>query len=307
MKDLEISGKKIFNINLQALEVFCEVVREQNFSRAARKFEISQSAASQIISHIESVLELSLIDRSHRPLKLTPEGKVYYEGCQDLLQDHRNLHGRLQQDLHRSAGQVRVVAIYSVGLHSLNPYIKSFMTDSPGSTVQLEYLHPSEVYTAILNDKADIGVVSYPSPQKHIEISPWLEERMVLVCPPSHPLAQRGKMRVNELDGEKFVAFRNDLRIRREIDRVLKAHQAKVSIISEFDNIETIKQALEVSEAVSILPHPTIQRELERHNLVEVQLEDADLVRPVGIILKKSRFLSKTMEGFLDTLHQRTV
>lgn len=306
MKDLKSQGQLTFNINLQALEVFCEVVRQQSFSRAARKFEITQSAVSQIIAHLEGVLGSPLFDRSRRPLQLTRAGETYYEGCQDLLHDHRNLYDRIRQHHERWSGQVRVVAIYSVGLHSLNPYIRKFMASSPGATVDLEYLHPSEVYTAVLHDKADLGVVSYPSSHRHLTIHPWLEETMVLACPPSHRLASRSSIRIRDLHGEKFVAFRSDLRIRSEIDRVLKTGGTQVQIVSEFDNIETIKQALEVSEAVSILPHPTIQREVERGTLLQASLEDIHLVRPVGIISKRRRHLSQTVQEFLETLRSST-
>ena len=90
--------------------------------------------------------------------------------------------------------------------------------------------------------------------------------------------------------------------LNQEIDRTLRKHHVGVKIVSEFDNIETIKHALEISRAVSILPHPSIEREVHRGTLVEVVIEDIDLRRPVGIIHKRGKKLTLTAQQFISSL-----
>jgi DNA-binding transcriptional LysR family regulator len=298
----ELRKARISNVNLQSMEVFCEVVRLSSFSRGGEVFGVTQSAASQVVAHLEQELEVTLIDRSRRPLAPTPEGRAYYLGCQELLQRHRALADEIHRQQREAAATVRVVSIYSVGLHTLSRYLKDFMAAHDGSRVHLEYLHPMKVYSAVLNEEADIGVISYPKPHRSLKIIDWLEERMVLACPPSHPLAHRRKMRLEDLQGEKFVTFDGDLLIRKEIDRALRSRGVTVAVVSEFDNIETIKQALEINEAVSILPQPSIQREVERGTLAGVRLDAPDLVRPVGIILKRNHQLTSTAGQFMEML-----
>lgn len=292
------------NVNLHALEVFCEILRLQSFSRGAASFGISQSAASQLVAHLEGELGFQLIDRKRRPLVPTTEGNVYYSGCRELLQRHRTILDEIERLQKGVAGTIRVASIYSVGLHTLSRYIRRFMTQFLGSRVHLEYFHPSKVYSAVLNDEADLGVISYPKPNRNLRVTPWLEEEMVLACPQGHPLASRRSMRLEDLEGHKFVAFDRELQIRREIDRALKHRRIRVEVVSEFDNIETIKQALEIAEAVSILPRPSIEREVERGTLVEVVFEGGGLSRPVGIIQKRHRTMSATTEQFVATLTQ---
>jgi DNA-binding transcriptional LysR family regulator len=302
MSSHESKRSRSSSVNLQSLEVFCEVVRLQSFSRGAASFGLSQSAASQLVAHLETELGCVLIERQQRPLAATPEGKIYYLGCQELLGRHRAIVDELRRYKEGVAGTVRVASIYSVGLHTLSQYIRKFMSRYRGSTVHLGYFHPMKVYSAVLNDEADLGVISYPRSSRQIAVVPWLEEEMAVACPTGHRLARRKSMRLEDLDGEKFVAFDPDLVIRREIEKALKSAAVSVEVVSEFDNIETIKQAIEISEAVSILPRPSFEREVERGTLVEVPLVGAGLVRPVGIIHKRRRVMSPTTRQFVDTL-----
>ncbi len=289
-------------LNLQALEVFCEVVRRQSFSRGAATCGISQSAASQLVAHLEEELGFQLIDRRHRPLEPTTEGTRYHKGCQELLYNHRALLDEIRRHQKALADTVRVASIYSAGLHTLNRYLARFMSRHGSANVRLEYFHPSKVHTVVLEDEADIGVTSYPKPDRQLCVIPWVEEQMVLACPHDHRLSRLTTLRLEQLEGESFVAFDPELKIRQEIDRTLKKHHASVKIVSEFDNIVTIKQALEISGAVSILPRPSIEREVQRNTLSEVAIEDIDLRRPVGIIHKRGKKLTPTVQQFIASL-----
>ncbi|MEE3231020.1 MAG: LysR family transcriptional regulator substrate-binding protein, partial [Planctomycetota bacterium] len=155
---------------------------------------------------------------------------------------------------------------------------------------------------AILNDEAEVGVMSYPRSGRHVEVIPWLEEEMVLACPSGHPLAKTGKIDAHRLVGANFVAFEKDLKIRREVDRFFRENEIQVNILSEFDNIETIKQALDISTAVSILPAPSVAREVERGIISEVRLNGVKLRRPVGIVVRKGRELTATARNFISFL-----
>lgn len=289
-------------LNLQAIGVFCEVVKLRSFSLGAERSGISQSAASQQIANLEQVLGFKLIDRSYRPLQVTEEGELYFKGCQQLLGDHRGVLDKIKKKRKSTEGQVRVVAIYSVGLHTLNDIVRRYMQESPGSTVRLEYYHPRKVYEAIRNDEAEVGVISYPRSERHIEVRPWIDEEMVLACPPGHPLGARGRIDVHKLAGVNFVAFEKELTIRKEIDRLFREKEIQVNILSEFDNIETIKQALDISAAVSILPRPGIAREVERGTITSVRLDHFNLTRPVGLIYRSKRDLSATAREFVRFL-----
>lgn len=289
-------------MHLRSLKIFCDVVRQRSFSRAAQENGISQSGASQTVHQLEQRLGVKLIDRSKRPFVLTPEGEVYYDGCRSLVERYIALEDKVRT-LHREvAGRVRVASIYSVGLHHMNRSIQAFMSQHPKANVRLEYLHPNRVYEAVESDKADLGLVSYPRASRNINALDWRTEPMVLVCPPHHRLAGLAEVDLHDLDEEAMVGFDEGLVIRHEIDRVLGTYRVEVRVVMEFDNIETIKRAIEIGTGVGLLPAPTVCREVESGTLVAVPLSSEELVRPLGIIYRRGKELSSTAKRFIDLL-----
>ncbi len=286
------------------LKLYCDIVRLHSFSQGAAANQVSQSAASQAIQQLETELNALLIDRSKRPFMLTPEGRTFYEGCQALLQGFEKLRGEISSTRAQISGNVRVAAIYSVGIHIMSDHVQRFMSLHPQARVRLEYLHPHKVVEAVLNDEADLGILSYPPSNRSLSVLPWRSETMVFVCHPTHRLARRKLITPPDLHGENFVAFDADLRIRKAIDRCLRQHEARVNVVMEFDNIETIKQAIAIGAGVSILPKPTILKEVGNRTLAYVPLAMPELVRPLGIIHRRGKVFTPTIAGFLDLLRQ---
>jgi DNA-binding transcriptional LysR family regulator len=242
-------------------------------------------------------LGVKLIDRSKRPFVLTPEGETYYEGCRKLVQRYDALEDQVRTLHEEVAGRVRVVSIYSVGLHHMSRYLQEFLSQYPKANVRLEYQHPHRVYEAVEKDHADLGLVSYPRASRTIEAIGWREEPMVLVCAPGHRLAGYDTVAFGDLSGEKVIGLDSDLTIRREIDRVLQLHDAEVRVVMEFDNIETIKRAIEIDAGVACA-EPTVLREVEAGTLAMVPLATDELVRPLGIIHRRGKELGSTTRRY---------
>ena len=291
-------------MQLKSLKVFSDVVRHRSFSRAAAENEISQSGASQLVLQLEERLGVKLLDRSKRPFVLTPEGEVFYDGCRSLVQRYYALEDKVRRLHEEVVGRVRVASIYSVGLHHMSRHIQEFLARFPKANVRLEYLHPHRVYKSVENDLADLGLVSYPRSSRTIKAIRWREEPMVLVASPRHRLARRPSIALENLAGENVVGFDSDLTIRREIDRVLHLHGIEVQVVMEFDNIETIKRAIEIDAGIGLLPAPTVHREVQFGSLVARPLESDELVRPIGIIHRRGKELSTTALRFVELLQQ---
>jgi DNA-binding transcriptional LysR family regulator len=289
---------------LRNAEIFCEVALRRSFSKAATARGMSQPAISQAIQQLEEHLGVTLIDRSQRPLQLTPPGEAYFEGCRRLFDDYRILEDRVQNLTSKVTGRVRVASIYSVGLLQMAGYVAQFESQYPDVVLQLEYLHPDEVYDRVLNDEADVGLVSFPKDGGEIESIPWLDQILGIVVPPQHRLAGRTEAPITELDGEDFVAFTQDLKIRKEIDRALRKHKVSVSAVHQFDNIENIKRAVEIGAGVSILPLPTVRREVEAGMLKAVPFSVLKWYRPLGIVKRRHKHLSTAAMRFVDLLHE---
>jgi DNA-binding transcriptional LysR family regulator len=296
-------------VNLKSLKVFCDIVSRRSFSKAAADNGLSQSSASQVVGQLEAHLGVRLIDRSTRPPAATREGQIFYEGCRKILTAYEALEDQVRTLHDEVAGRVRVAAIYSVGLHHMSRYVQEFMSRHPKANVRLEYLHPDRVLESVEQGQADIGIVSYPRSTRTLEAEPWREEPMVLVCAPGNPFAGRVQVALGELHGQRMVAFDSDLVIRHELDRALAAASAEPAIVMEFDNIETIKRAVEIDAGVALLPEPTVGRELAAGTLAAVRLAGDELIRPLGIIHARGKPLPPTAERFVELLrgHARDI
>ena len=128
----------------------------------------------------------------------------------------------------------------------------------------------------------------------------------MFVCSPEHPLAPRDSVGLHELDGLAMVGFDEHLRIRNEIDKTLAEHSVRSNVVMEFDNIETLKRAIEINAGVSLLPAPTVSRELAAGTLSTAHL-DVSITRPLGIIRRRGADLGKTTRCFLQLLRQQPV
>jgi DNA-binding transcriptional LysR family regulator len=289
-------------MHFKSLKVFCDVVDCRSFSRAADRNGLTQSGTSQIVHQLEERLSVKLIDRSTRPFELTLEGQVYYRGCREIVDRFDALEDEVRTLRDAVVGRVRIASIYSVGLSYMNVLVQRFRERHPDAKVYLDYQHPDTVMDQVLNDRADLGLVSFANSTRTLQAVPWREERMTLVCAPNHELATRSSCKLGDLAGRKMIGFDENLVIRQRTDRLLAKHHVSVQMVMAFDNIETIKRAIEINTGVGLLPQPTTMNEVAQGTLVELTLEDVDFVRPIGIIHRRGKELSSTLRRFMELL-----
>jgi DNA-binding transcriptional LysR family regulator len=281
-------------------KLFRDVAHARSLSRAAAMNGISQSAATQHIQELEKRLGVQLLDRSTRPLGLTPGGKLYAELCKDVLHREEDFAAALDEIKAEAEGTVRIASIYSIGLSEMSRLRDEFTRVCPGAQLQIEYLRPDKVYEAVLEDQADLGFISYPEHRRNLTVIPWREERMTVAVYPSHPFAAFEVLVPRDLDGQEFIAFDEEVIIRRELDRFFRDHDVSISVVMQFDNIQSIKEAVILGSGISILPERTMQAEVEQNRLVSIPLHAPELVRPTGIIHRRKKKLTRAGREFLD-------
>jgi DNA-binding transcriptional LysR family regulator len=289
-------------MQLESLKVFCDLAETESFTRAAQINSITQSAVSQQISSLEKQFKSLLIERSKKKFRLTREGQVLYEYSKQMIQTYDSLQSRLQEIKDIISGTIRVATIYSIGLHDLPPYLKRFLKSYPTVNVHVEYRRSNQVYEDVLGNVVDLGLVAYPNKDNKLETVPLREDRLVLICHPSHAIARLKSIKLKQLAGQKFIGFEPDIPTRKAIDKILKDEEVEVQHVMEFDNIETVKRAVEIDAGVSIVPQGTIVQEVAKQTLAEVKIDGVDLFRPLAAIYKKNKVLSPAMKQFLTIL-----
>ena len=289
-------------MQIETLKAFCDLAETESFTKAAQINKVTQSAVSQQISSMERLFKSLLIERSKKKFRLTREGQVLYDYSKQIIQTYDSLFNKLQEIQDIISGTIRVATIYSIGLHELPPYLKNFLKAYPTVNVHVEYRRSNQVYEDVLSNIVDLGLVAFPARDPKLEIVPLRKDTLVLVCHPQHSFAKARAVKLRDLNGQKFIGFEPDIPTRRAIDRILKAQDVTVQHVMEFDNIETVKRAVEIDAGIAIGPRGTITQEVSKQTLAEIKIDDVELFRPLAAIHKKNKVLSPAMKQFIAVL-----
>ncbi|MBI1374839.1 MAG: LysR family transcriptional regulator [Phycisphaera sp.] len=285
-----------------AIRLFCDVAQHRSVSKGAEAHGVTQSAASQRIQVLEKQLGVRLIDRSKRPLQLTPAGELYHQGCRRILEEYERLKHQVTgaaEDTLR--GEVTVAAIYSAGIDLLSQVKADFEATHPFATVSIKYEQPDGVYDRVSHEQCDLGILSYPERWRDLIATPLREEIMTVVVRAGHELAGRASIDASELTDHEMVGFDTTLPIARRIKAYLREHQSTPEIVNQFDNVDTIKSYVRETDAVAILPDRTVRREVSAGVLASIRLEPT-LTRPLAVVYPRNREPGPLTKAFIEYL-----
>jgi DNA-binding transcriptional LysR family regulator len=292
-------------MHIDMLKVFCDLADLRSFSRTAEKHLLSQSAVSQQLAQLELSHKCQLINRKKRPIELTKEGQLLYRAARDMLDRYELLKNELNTLQKSSVSRINVAAIFSIGMHTLPDYVKKFMVRYPNVNVHIEYFSARRIYELVLAGDVDIGLVAVPKRDKRLDVYDFEDEPLVLVCSPKHPLSRESQVDIHKLQFERFIAFEKDVPTRMWIDNILERYNIVVRPVMEFDNIETVKRAVEINSGVSILPRTAILQELGSETIKAIAFSNEKFVRPTGIIVRKGKILGQVGRYFIELLRKK--
>ncbi|MGD8396273.1 MAG: LysR family transcriptional regulator [Candidatus Eiseniibacteriota bacterium] len=287
---------------LETMRVFVDTIELQSFSRAAAQNHLTQSAVSQKIQQLEEELGQQLILRGRGNLRATEAGRLYYNACLEILKLYERVIDEINGLRNVVSGQVRLGTITSVGLYELPRYLKIFLKDYPEASVEVEYRTSKAIYDGLIDFSLDLGIVAYPVKHHQIIAQSFRHDQLMLIVPPGHELSGQRSVTLKRLQGEPFVAFSVGVPTRKAVDKQLRAARIEVAIRHQFDNVETIKRAVEIGSGVSIVPRSTVEREMASGALDGVKLQGRGWERPLAILYKKGNALSTPAERFVEIL-----
>ena len=289
-------------MQIENLKIFADLVETKSFSKSAKLNSLTQSAVSQQARAMERHFKALLIDRSQKQFQLTREGQRVYEAVKEMLHIYDMLMSELQEMKKVISGTIRISTIYSIGLHELPPYIKRFLHDFPAVNIRVEYRRSNMVYEDILHNSVDFGLVAFPVKMRQIEAIPFHNDHLVLITHPNHPLVKKGEIEVRDLAGQKLVGFDPDIPTRKAIDQIFKENKLEIEPVMEFDNIETVKRAVEIDHGIAIVPQATVVQEAKQGTLCVLHFKGRDFTRPLALLHRRGRVLTPAMKKFIDTL-----
>ncbi|PDH29367.1 MAG: LysR family transcriptional regulator [Puniceicoccaceae bacterium MED-G30] len=294
-------------MHVENFKTFSDLVESESFSRAAKLNGITQSAVSQQLRAMEKHFGILIVDRRQKQFRLTPEGQRLQQAAHQILHLYDGLNSELQEMKRVVSGTLHISTVYSIGLHELPPYLKAFMTEYPEVNVRVEYRRADKVYEDVLSNSIDFGLVAYPQKQRELEILPFHTDTLVLVVNPEHPLATVKQVALEELKSQKFIGFEPDIPTRRATDEIFAEAGIEIEPVMEFDNVETVKRAVEINAGIAIIPQATVTREASQGHLKIIPIENGTYTRPLALILRKGRIQTPAMKKIVEILTEKNL
>ena len=289
-------------MHVENFKIFSDLVESESFSRAAKLNGITQSAVSQQLRAMEKHFSILIVDRSQKQFRLTREGKKLFDSSREILYLYDKLNSELQEMKKVISGTIHISTVYSIGLHGLPPYVKAFMAKYPEVNVRVEYRRANNVYEDVLSNSIDLGLVAYPQNHKQIEVLPFHDDELVLVVSPEHPMAKMRSIELEQIADQKFIGFEPDIPTRKATDQLFKEAGIEISPVMEFDNVETVKRAVEINAGIAILPQTTVTREEAQGSLSVLDFKGQTYKRPLALIHRKGRVLTPAIKKFIELL-----
>ena len=291
-------------ITIHRLQIFLAVCEQGSFNKAADILFMSQAAVSQHIQNFESAIGNRLFERSPRGVMLTPAGKrlkSYTDRIIPLVAEAENAVINVAELKDQS---LQIGATPGLAVYLLPQLLRRFQTAYPNIGLSLQSSLVKESVSKVLSRHYDFGFVEGHLNDLDVTQIDWhdLEPiEYVLVVHPEHRWSSLGSIKPEALTAEPFLARQPTSRSRRWIGRSLVEKGVELTnIVAELDSPGTIKYSLFSQLGVSILPIYSIERELERGELVQVMIEGMELVRPVKLIWEKGRILGPVQQAFLE-------
>lgn len=293
-------------MHIETLRMFCDLATLRSFSKTADKHLVSQSAVSQQVAQLEIEHKCQLLNRQKRPLELTAAGELFYRAARDIVDRYDQLSSEMNSLKSAAQSRINVGAIYSIGMHSLPEYIKRFMVKRPSVNVHVAYFISEKIYELVLAGELDIGLVAVPRRDKRLEVYEFENEPLVLACSAKHPLAKQSQIDIHKLQLERFIGFEEGVPTRDWIDGIFQRYNVVIMPTMEFDNIETVKRAVEINSGVSILPRTALSQELAAGTIKAIEFSNERFVRPTGILVRKDRVISQETRYLIELLRGKS-
>jgi len=281
--------------NLWQLEVFVAMVREGSTRAAADRISRSQSAASTALAELEAALGTRLFDRVGRRLLLNENGRALVPRAQALIEQAAEVDAYFG-DPH--AAPLRVSASFTIGEYLLPDLVARWTLHHPESQVQLHIENSREVIEAVAGFDVDVGFIEGQQTHSDLIVRPWLDDQLVVVAAPGHPMAGRTAT-ARELADATWVMREPGSGTRQATDAWLLQNLREVRVGFELGSTEAIKRVVAAGGGLSCLSRFAVAQSLEDGHLVELRTRLPKAVRKLAVVMHRQKRVGRVTAEFL--------
>lgn len=295
-------------LDLYKLRIFSVVVQEGSFSAAAERLYMTQSAVSQHIKELEAQLGRQLFQRGWRGVKLTPHGEILNRYTGEIFTLVAKAEAALTDVEQLTSGRISIGATPGIGVYLAPDWVQHFRERYPQLTVALQTGVTSQIVSDILGQRLELGFIEgelddYPQTRLAVLMLEEIEQQVVVGG--KHPFSSLDKVRLQDLRQQPLVVRQVNSQSRIWLERVLHQHGIEPLIGAEFDNLESMKRAVQVGMSLAVLPPYVVQTEVEQGLLHMLPIEGKPFTRSLKLIWDSDSYFSPITRAFLSVLSQR--
>lgn len=287
------------SVSLDRIHTLVEVSRRGAITEAARALGLTQPALTRRIQQLEEEFGTPLLSRSRRGVALTELGRLVEEEGRQLLERYARLKETVRAHLRLETGTVRMGGGATAVSYLLPDVIRRFRVRHPDIVFRLKEAGSREIEEDVAREELELGIVTLPLEHKELKAAPLLQDRIVLVASPDHPLAHRKRVPAAALENEPLVGFEAGSAIRRLIDRALEQRGVRMRVVMELRSIQSILRMVSLGHGLAFVSALGADR-----STTIIPVTGLRIKRPLAVITKRGRPLSVAAAAFLDQLRR---
>ncbi|MFS0724529.1 LysR substrate-binding domain-containing protein [Paenibacillus sp. 1P07SE] len=291
-------------MNLQQLKVFVLTVKLKSLSLVAAELQIKQPTVTFHLNKLQEYCGVPLfITQSYHVLQLTEEGRALYRYAQQVTALTDDMHAMMEGYRQQPGGVIAIGSTHTPATYLLPPLLKAYKKDHPAVRIALEVKTAPVLLDKIRHYELDCGLVSFDKLEdSELEVTASLQDDLILVCPPGHPLLAEDELTPERIAAYPFVSHETESVSRRLIEGWAAQHGVKLSLAMEVSSTETMKEMIRSGLGVGILSELSVQRDIGQGRLVGRSLPGASFGRRIFLVHHKKKLLSPAMHRFLSML-----
>jgi DNA-binding transcriptional LysR family regulator len=295
-------------VDLRQLEILRAVAETGSFTAAGHHLHLSQSAVSRQILMLEEELDEQVFLRVGGKIRITPAGSALLALSRRVFEDIEATRAVISDARQTLGGTIRLVGGMTVCLYVFPPLIKEFRKHHPNVEVKVTPTSTPRLVRQLKTGAADLGLVTLPVEDPALVVEPVLQEELLLVMSPQHPLAHKKHIVPRDLARQPFVLFEAGSNSRRTIEEFFTRQQIAPKVVTETENVEIIKAMVRVRLGIAIIPYQAMAREVSAGQLSCARIAGHSLQRETGWAHLKAGRLPRAvieMKRMLDVVAPR--
>ena len=293
-------------MDLRQLEMAIAVADNASFTRASQQLYVAQSAISRKIKLLEEELGEPIFKRVNKKVYVTSAGQTLLRYARSIFLDLRNAKLEISEIAHLERGELRVGAGMLACTYILPPVLEKFKALHPRIDLGVITGSSDLLLSKLSENQIELGVLTLPVNHADLQVVPFITEEMVVITTPKHPvLSQKESISAEELGDYPLILFPRGVRTRDVLDGFFRNAGITPRIVMEAENVALIKPLVKIDLGISIVPIRAIAEELQRGELHCLKIKGHRLIRRLGLVFHKSKYIPKMLAEMIRLFKER--